>query len=103
MFVILWEFEVKPGSESAFETAYGPLGDWHSLFQRDPHYRKTYLLRDTSRPRTYFTMDLWDSEDTYDTFKNVNREVYDALDLAFQTLTLRERFIAAFQSIELVV
>jgi heme-degrading monooxygenase HmoA len=96
MFVILWEFEVKPGSEPAFENAYGPQGDWVQLFRRDPHYRTTYLLKDTSRPRTYFTMDLWDSEDAYDNFKIEHRETYHALDQAFESFTLRERFIGAF-------
>jgi len=28
MFVILWEFEVKPGSEAGFEKVYGPTGEW---------------------------------------------------------------------------
>jgi heme-degrading monooxygenase HmoA len=97
MFVILWEFEVKPGSEPAFESAYSTQGEWVRLFQRDPHYRMTYLLKDTSRPRIYFTMDLWDSENAYDNFKNVNREAYQALDHATGVFTLRERFIGAFR------
>jgi len=62
MFVILWEFEVKPGSEVRFEKAYGPTGDWAQLFQRDPHYRGTKLLRDVTRPYHYFTVDYWDLE-----------------------------------------
>jgi len=32
MFLVLWEFEVKPGSEQRFERVYGPGGDWDSLF-----------------------------------------------------------------------
>ncbi len=36
MFVILWEFEVKPGGEQSFESAYGPGGAWIQLFRRDP-------------------------------------------------------------------
>jgi heme-degrading monooxygenase HmoA len=96
MFVILWEFEVKPGSESAFENAYGAQGDWVRLFQNDPHYRMTYLLKDTSRPQIYFTMDLWDSENAFENFKNANREDCRALDLTTGELTLRERFIGAF-------
>ncbi len=96
MFVILWEFEVKPGSDRAFAGTNGPQGDWVRLFQRDPHYRMTYLLKDTSRPRFYFTMDLWDSEGAYENFISANRESYDALDQSSEGLTLRERFIGAF-------
>jgi heme-degrading monooxygenase HmoA len=96
MFVILWEFEVKPGSESVFESVYGAQGDWVRLFQRDLQYRTTYLLKDTSRPRIYFTMDLWDSEGAYENFINAHRETYNALDQTSEGLTLRERFIGAF-------
>jgi len=44
MFLILWEFEVKPGDESRFEKVYGPQGPWVQLFQRDSHFRQTQLL-----------------------------------------------------------
>lgn len=98
MFVILWEFEVKPGSEPAFERAYGAQGDWVRLFQSDSRYRLTYLLKDISRPQIYFTMDLWDSENAYENFKNVNRQAYLALDRQTEGLTLQERFVGAFQS-----
>ncbi len=98
MFVILWEFEVKPGSEPAFENAYSAQGDWVRLFRSDPHYRTTYLLKDTSSPRIYFTMDLWDSQHAYENFKNANHEAYQALDLASEGLTMQERFVSDFQS-----
>ena len=35
MFLVLWEFEVKPGCEERFERVYGAGGDWDSLFRRD--------------------------------------------------------------------
>jgi heme-degrading monooxygenase HmoA len=46
MFVTLWEFEVKPGSEELFEQAYGPEGEWVRLFRRAEPYRGTRLLRE---------------------------------------------------------
>jgi hypothetical protein len=41
MFLILWEFEVKPGCEQSFESAYGPDGTWMRLFS---------VIRATSTP-----------------------------------------------------
>ena len=96
MFVILWEFEVKPGSAPAFERVYGPQGDWVLLFRSDPHYRMTRLLRDTSRPGIYCTMDFWDSAAAYENFKNIHREAYQVLDQATQGLALHERHIGSF-------
>ena len=96
MFVILWEFEVKPGSELAFERAYGPQGDWVRLFRCDPHYRMTRLLRDTSRPGIYCTMDFWDSEPAHENFKNLHRDAYQAIDEETEHLTLREHHLGSF-------
>jgi hypothetical protein len=46
LFVTLWEFEVKPGSEELFERTYGSDGEWAKLFRQDARYRGTRLLRD---------------------------------------------------------
>jgi heme-degrading monooxygenase HmoA len=96
MFVALWEYEVKPGCEESFQSAYSPQGDWVRLFQRDPHFRETRLLQDISRPRFYFTLDYWDSENSFEQFKSTNREAYAAIDCATEHLTLSERRLSAF-------
>jgi len=96
MFVALWEYEVKPGYEECFQSAYGPQGDWVRLFQRDPHYRETRLLQDLSRPRFYFTLDYWDSETTFEQFKDANQAAYAAIDRLTEHLTLFERRLSTF-------
>jgi hypothetical protein len=96
MFLILWEFEVKPGEEGAFEKAYGPLGPWVQLFQLDPHFRQTQLLKDPSRSRIYFTLDFWDSEHDYNRFKHCNQAEYDSADRVTEGLTNRERNLGCF-------
>jgi hypothetical protein len=53
MFLVLWEFEVKPGCEQRFERVYGPGGDWDSLFRRDADHARTTLFGDTMKPRVY--------------------------------------------------
>jgi heme-degrading monooxygenase HmoA len=98
MFVVLWEYEVKPGSEECFESVYGPQGDWARLFQLDPHFRGTRLLRDLSRPRFYFTLDHWVSENSFDQFKSTNHAAYSALDLSTENLTVSERRLTTFTS-----
>ncbi len=49
MFVTLWEFEVKPGSEELFERTYGADGEWARLSRRDARYGGRLLLRDVGR------------------------------------------------------
>ena len=96
MFVILWEFEVKPGCEQSFESAYGPGGAWVQLFRRNPGYRNTLLLRDPSRPRIYLTLDFWHSESAFQSFHNANLKAYAALDRTTEDLTLRETHLGSF-------
>jgi hypothetical protein len=50
MFLVLWEYEVKPGNAEEFEMVYGSSGGWALLFQRHAHYLGTQLFRDTARP-----------------------------------------------------
>jgi heme-degrading monooxygenase HmoA len=96
MFVILWEFEVKPGSEKCFEKAYGPNGTWVQLFQRDSHFRGTQLQRDPTRSLYYFTIDFWDSEPAYKQFLTANQALYSELDRSHEELTSKERLIVSF-------
>jgi heme-degrading monooxygenase HmoA len=96
MFVILWEFEVKPGCEQSFESVYGLDGAWVQLFRRDPGYLRTLLLKDPSRPRTYLTLDFWHSESAFQSFLNANYEAYLALDRSTEGLTLRETHLGNF-------
>jgi heme-degrading monooxygenase HmoA len=96
MFVILWEFEVKPGSEERFQKAYRPDGPWVRLFQRDPHFRGTLLQRDPARPRFYFTIDIWDSGIAYKRFLSANRAAYEEIDRNSESLTTQERRVLSF-------
>ena len=96
MFVALWEYEVKPGCEESFQSAYGPQGDWVRLFQRDPHFRETRLLKDLTRPRFYLTLDYWDSEISFDQFKAANQPAYAAIDRATEPLTISEHSLCTF-------
>jgi len=100
MFVILWEFEVKPSCEQSFESVYGPGGAWTQLFRRDSGYLKTLLLRDPSRTRMYLTLDFWHSENAVQSFQSANREAYLALDRSTEGLTSRETHLGSFTQTE---
>jgi hypothetical protein len=98
MFLVLWEFEVKPGCEQRFERVYSPGGDWDSLFRRDPNHAGTHLFRDTVRSRVYLTADYWRSRTAYEEFLVLRSSEYKALDAATEDLTHRERHIASLET-----
>jgi len=99
MFVVLWEFDVKPGSVERFESVYGPSGDWARLFQSDPACLRTHLLRDPFRERIYVTCDFWANRKAYGLFRERHADQYRALDQRCAELTVAEREVGAFEQI----
>ena len=96
MFLVLWEYDVKPGFEARFERVYGPDGDWAQLFRLASQYRETRLLRDLSRPNAYVTLDVWDSQTGYDDFRQKHRDAYQLLDNSCEVMTLSGKHLACF-------
>jgi hypothetical protein len=97
MFLILWEYEVKPGSEKTFEKVYGPDGDWARLFRTGSHYRETRLLRDPFRLNVYLTLDFWTSRGSYENFLATHKVEYTAIDALGESLTAQERRLGAYE------
>lgn len=93
MFVTLWEFEVKPGSEELFEWTYGPEGEWARLFRRDTRYRGTRLLRAVGAAGVYVTIDEWESRAAYEEFKKKFAAEYAELDGKCAGMTVGENYL----------
>jgi heme-degrading monooxygenase HmoA len=98
MFLVLWEFEVKPGYEERFERVYGAGGDWDSLFLRDSSHAGTYLLRDLARPRVYLTADYWATQTAYRAFLLREEAEYKRIDAEAERLTTAERHVGSYET-----
>lgn len=96
MFVALWEFEVKPGSEELFEETYRAHGAWAKLFAQDAAYRGTRLVKDVERERVYLTLDFWESREAYEKFKKENAAEYERIDRECEGMTVRESRIGEY-------
>lgn len=98
-YVYLWRFLVRPGSEAAFEAAYGPDGEWVRLFRQADGYLDTQLLRDESTPRTYVTIDRWASRKAWEAFREERAVEWEAIDQRCRALTEREEKIGRFEEL----
>ena len=96
MHVIVWEFTVPQVHRAAFEQAYGPDGDWALLFRTAPGYRGTELLRDTTAPGRYLTIDRWERAEDFVNFKRASGPAYEAMDREFEGLTAHEARVGTF-------
>ena len=98
-YVVIWEFQVRPGAEVEFERIYGPTGEWVQLFRRGDGYIRTELLRDREVWGRYLVLDHWGSAAQYDAFRAAHDSEYSALDQRCETLTLRETRIGNFSDL----
>lgn len=96
MFVVVWQFEIAEEKVSAFESAYGPEGEWAQLFRGSQSYKGTELLKDAYVPGGYLTIDRWENEEAFRAFRKDNDSAYEALDRACDALTTRETRIGAY-------
>ena len=96
-FIVIWEFQVAAQAQRAFEKAYGPDGDWATLFRRSGDYRGTRLFRDLDRPGRYLTFDRWSSREALHQFKQAHGLRYDAFDKECEGLTSQEALIGEFE------
>jgi heme-degrading monooxygenase HmoA len=100
MFVVVWEFRVKPGGESEFERHYSANGTWAELFRRDPAYQGTDLLRDRTDPQRYVTLDRWADAESYEKFLAAAGDSYKELDRQMEGLTVGEQKMGAFTTVK---
>lgn len=100
MYVILWEFAVRPDKIHDFVVAYKADGDWARLFRLAEGYVGTELLSSDEAPERYVTIDRWKSADDFARFQAEFGDPYRLLDQRLETLTLSERKLGAFTSVE---
>jgi hypothetical protein len=99
-FTYIWEFTVLPDSVAEFLKHYGPEGSWVKLFKQDSSYLETILLTDNSKQGRYITIDRWELEQDYKSFREKYKNEYNALDLICEGLTKEEKFIGSFREVD---
>ena len=98
MYIIVWEYQVKPDKQAEFEKIYSPKGAWAELFKEGPGYLGTELIRSTELPKQYITIDRWASWENYEAFLSQWNDEYKKLDLMCDGLTEHESCLGRFWS-----
>jgi heme-degrading monooxygenase HmoA len=93
--IVLWEYDVRPGMDAAFEQLYGIQGDWAALFREHHGFVSTELLH-ADLPHRYLSIDRWESESAYDAFLTNANARYAQIDARGDLLTIDERRIGRF-------
>jgi heme-degrading monooxygenase HmoA len=99
MYIIIWEYQVKPDSVVEFERIYASDGAWAELFRRGAGYLGTELLRDSTHPHRYITIDRWTSSEDYESFRSQRKSEYATLDSQCEGLTVQETLLGKCESV----
>jgi len=98
VFQILWQFDTTDEQAAAFEAAYGSDGPWAAFFRPAPGFLGTELFRRSASPPCFLTLDRWETRAAYEAFRRERAAEYSALDSACEGLTVRERFLSAWET-----
>jgi heme-degrading monooxygenase HmoA len=96
---IVWEFIVREESVEEFQAAYGPQGSWAELFKRGDGFLGTVLLRSDQAQNKFLTIDRWQDEASYESFRQEFATEYAELDARLEGLTVSETRIGAFEQL----
>jgi heme-degrading monooxygenase HmoA len=96
MYVIIWEFRVKPGRSHEFVSAYKADGDWAKLFGLADGYAGTELLNSVDDEGRFVTVDRWRHATDFLSFHEQFGEEYRSLDVQLEGLTESETKLGAF-------
>ncbi len=99
MYVIVWQFVVRPGCEEEFQRAYGADGDWSQFFRTGTGFVSVELLRDPRNARMFVTIDRWQTATDYEEFSRKNAIKYREIDERCERLTVKETHVGSFEAI----
>jgi len=96
-YLYIWKFKVFLHKAKEFQRIYGPEGEWVQLFKQGAGYRQTLLLKDLDVPGVYVTVDQWETEAAYKSFKEKFAAEFEALDQYCENLTESEVQVGRFE------
>jgi hypothetical protein len=80
MIAIVWQLEVKAGSEANVERFYGADGEWTAANRRSRSYLGTSFLRDQNQKSRYLLIEYWSEMLVYEQHKAYRSDELDTLD-----------------------
>ena len=66
MIAVVWQFQVKPGQQDAFEKFYGADGEWTALGRRSRSFLGSSFLRDQASDTSYLLVEYWSEMVVYE-------------------------------------
>lgn len=95
-FIYVWAYRIPPQKAHEFRRLYGPEGAWAQLFSQAPGCVDTHLYRDRNDGDRYMTIDRWESEEAFKSFRTRFANDFERIDREGDQLTLEETPLGEF-------
>ncbi|HEV3057826.1 MAG TPA: hypothetical protein VGY48_06235 [Vicinamibacterales bacterium] len=100
MIAIVWQFDIKAGSENAFEEFYGVDGEWTAVNRHSRSYLGTSFLRDQNHASRYLVIEYWSEMLVYEQHKEFRRADREALDAHRDALVASVEPVGVFTALD---
>ncbi len=100
MIAIMWQFDVKRGSEAEFEELYGVDGAWTTLNRPTRSYLGSSFLHDQNRASRYVVIEYWSEMVVYEQHRADRAERFAALEERSQALVNSEEPMGIFSALD---
>ena len=100
MIAFVWEFDVKPDSQEAFEVIYGAGGEWTAVARRSRSYLGSSFLKNQNQPTRYLLTEYWSEMIVYERHQEDLRNEIADLTARRDTLVVSVRPLGMFSALD---
>jgi len=97
---VVWQFQIRPGSDEEFERFYGADGDWTKLSRRSRSFLGSSFLRDIAVDGRYLLVEYWGEMVVYEKHLADFSEQLTALEQERERLVERMETIGVFTALD---
>ncbi len=66
MLAVVWQFDVHPGQQEAFERLHGADGEWTAISRRSRSFLGSSFLKELANPGRYLLIEYWSEMFVYE-------------------------------------
>jgi quinol monooxygenase YgiN len=100
MIAIVWQFDVRSGSEKEFERFYGADGEWTTVNRLSRSYLGSSFLRDQNQPSRYIVIEYWSEMVVYEQHKGYHSDDMARLDARRRELVASAEPLGIFTALD---
>jgi hypothetical protein len=97
---VVWQFEILPDQDEAFERFYGADGEWTAVSRRSRSFLGSSFLKDLAHPERYLLVEYWSEMLVYERHLSDFNDDLQGLDSEREKFVLRMEALGVFTALD---